>query len=268
MLLAGDPPRSFALDPGEWEPVTGGESGAQVLRHRTRDRFAKLVSRAEVGSLAAERDRLAWLSGTPVPGPTVLDWRDSEHGACLITSAVAGVPADRLDPAALATAWPAIADTLRALHELPVDSCPFDRGIDPMMTLARATVTEGRVQTEFLPEHLVATPPAEILAGLERALPELRAGEARDAVVCHGDFCLPNIVIDPATSRVGGLIDLGRLGRADPYADIALLLANARESWSDEPRARRADREFAARYGIDLDAERLDAYLRLDPLTW
>lgn len=65
-----------------------------------------------------------------------------------------------------------------------------------------------------------------------------------------------------------GLIDLGRLGVADPYADLALLRANARETWPDEVTARAADHEFSELYGIDRDAERQRFYLLLDPLTW
>lgn len=87
-------------------------------------------------------------------------------------------------------------------------------------------------------------------------------------MVCHGDLCLPNVLVDPATVQVTGLIDLDRLGRADPYVDIALLLANARGTWPDETTARQADAAFAARYGIILDPDRRDFHLRLDPLTW
>jgi len=76
------------------------------------------------------------------------------------------------------------------------------------------------------------------------------------------------VLVDPATDRVTALIDLGRLGTADPYGDIALLLATARQTWPDEAMARRADQEFAEIYGTELDPARQDFYLRLDPLTW
>ena len=136
------------------------------------------------------------------------------------------------------------------------------------MALARAAVAEDRVHSAFLPRHLVDTPPSAILETLECELPLRRQQEAADLVVCHGDFCLPNIVIDTDTWLVAGLIDLGRLGLADPYADIALLLANARETWPDEDTASKADRDFSSRCGIALDPARLDFYLGLDPLTW
>ena len=268
-MVSSLPPLTGLLSDGSgWTPVTGGESDAMVLRDMSRERFAKVVSAAAVSTLEAERDRIEWLSGTGIPGPRVLDWRATEHSAALITSAVAGVPADRLNPAQLAQAWPSITDTLHRLHNLPASTCPFSRTLDEMMGLARATVAKNRVHAEFLPQHLIDTPPTVILDGLERDLRLRREQEAADTVVCHGDFCLPNILIDPDTSLVAGLIDLGRLGRADPYADIALLLANARETWPDERTARQADHDFASRYGITLDPERLDFYLRLDPLTW
>lgn len=251
-----------------WMPVEGGESNATVLHDANRSRYAKIVHRTHADALAAERDRIGWLSGTGIPGPRVLDWRTTEHGAALITSTVAGLSADRLDPAQLATSWRSITETLLRLHSVSAAACPYSRTLDEMMTLARATVAESRVQPEFLPEHLMDTPPAMILESLERDFPLREEQERADAVVCHGDFCLPNILIDPDTSLVTGLIDLGRLGRADPYADIALLLTNARETWPDDNTARRADHDFATRYGITLDPDRLDFYLRLDPLTW
>lgn len=136
------------------------------------------------------------------------------------------------------------------------------------MPLARTTVAQGQVQPEFLPVELQRVPPATILRRLEDDLPQRRSQERDGLVVCHGDLCLPNLLIDPETLEVSGLIDLGRLGTADPYADIALLLANARETWLDEPTACRADRRFAEHYGIDLDAARQRFYLLLDPLTW
>jgi streptomycin 3"-kinase len=49
---------------------------------------------------------------------------------------------------------------------------------------------------------------------------------------------------------------------------LALLLANARETWQDEEQALAADAAFEERYGIALDHDRLTFYLHLDPLTW
>ncbi|MGW4454769.1 APH(3'') family aminoglycoside O-phosphotransferase [Streptomyces albidoflavus] len=251
-----------------WTPVPAGESGAAVFRSADGTRYAKCVGPEDAAELAEERDRAAWLGGQGVPGPRVLDWQAGEAGACLVTGAVPGVPADQVPAEQLAAAWAGIADAVRRLHEVPVAACPFGRKLDAMVALARDVVARDAVNPEFLPDEQRRTPGPELLDRLTGQLPRRREQEAADLVVCHGDLCLPNIVLDPRTLDVAGFIDLGRLGVADRHADLALLLANARETWPDEERAKGADAAFAERYGLAPDPGRLRFYLHLDPLTW
>ncbi|MEV7558790.1 APH(3'') family aminoglycoside O-phosphotransferase [Streptomyces sp. NPDC089795] len=253
---------------GDWLPVSAGESGAAVFRSADGTRYAKCVAAEDVVELAAERDRVAWLGGQGVPGPRVLDWHSCGAGACLVTSAVPGVPADQVSASDLRASWERIADAVRGLHEVPVAGCPFRRDLDGMVALARDVVARGAVNREFLPVEQQHTPAAELLGRLEPQVAGRRVQEAVETVVCHGDLCLPNIVLDPRTLEVSGFVDLGRLGRADRYADLSLLLTSARETWPDEERARAADAVFAGRYGVSLDQDRLRFYLHLDPLTW
>ncbi|MBD3575815.1 MULTISPECIES: APH(3'') family aminoglycoside O-phosphotransferase [Streptomyces] len=261
-------PLLLGVDDGGWLPVTAGESGATVFRSADAARYAKCVPAADAAGLEAERDRVAWLGGRDVPGPRVLDWQSDDAGACLVTSAVPGIPADQVPAEDLRGAWERIADAVRRLHEAPVSQCPFRRGLDAMLTLARDVVARDAVNPEFLPVEQQLTPGAELLDRLARQASHRREQEAADLVVCHGDLCLPNIILDPQTLDVSGFIDLGRLGLADRHADLALLLASARETWAEEEQARAADTVFAERYGIGLDHDRLRFYLHLDPLTW
>jgi streptomycin 3"-kinase len=109
---------------GEWVPTPGGESGAAVFHDRAGKRYAKVVAPDHMKELAAERDRTHWLDSTDVPSAVVLDWRATDVGACLITRAVPGVPADQLDSAALRAAWPSVVETVRILHTLPSGNAP------------------------------------------------------------------------------------------------------------------------------------------------
>src|SRR3954449_2313667 len=43
-----------------------------------------------------------------------------------------------------------------------------------------------------------------------------------DLVVCHGDLTLDNVLFDPDTCRVTGVLDAGRLGVADRWVDLAI----------------------------------------------
>ncbi|MFK8850651.1 APH(3'') family aminoglycoside O-phosphotransferase [Streptomyces sp. Ac-502] len=255
-------------DGGGWEPVTDGESAASVFRSADGKRYAKCVPAGQTASLETERDRADWLGTQDVPGPRVLDWRVSADGAALVTTTVEGVPADRVPAAALRAAWGPIADAVRQLHSLPASQCPYTRDLTLMYATARDVVARGAVNPEFLPVAQQRTAPDALLARLTPQLTRRLAQEAAETVVCHGDLCLPNIVLDPDTLTVSGFIDLGRLGRADPYADLALLFATARETWGDDAQAAAAEEAFATRYGIALDRARERFYLRLDPLTW
>lgn len=50
---------------------------------------------------------------------------------------------------------------------------------------------------------------------------------AADPVVTHGDFSLDNILVD--RGLVVGCIDVGRLGLADRYQDLAILARDLRD---------------------------------------
>lgn len=251
-----------------WTPVGRGESGARVLRDAQRHRYLKVGVGDSAAALAAERDRVMWLEESDVPGAGFLEWHDGDHGVGLVTSEVPGIPADQLDRLDLAQAWGSIAEHVHRLHALPSRDCPFDMRLIDRMTAARSTVREDRVHRSFLPEAILDTPPQELLESLEEQLAVRQDEEDSSLAVCHGDLCLPNIMIDPATSQVTGFIDVGRLGRADPHADFALLFANAHGTWADETRSTRAEEDFRSRYGATIDPERLRFYLHLDGLTW
>jgi streptomycin 3"-kinase len=250
-------------------PVTQGESGDKVYRRSDGAAYAKLASSNRSTSLDGERRRIAWLAATGLPTPRVLDWIQSDRGACLVTSPLHGMPASSLSPTELHKAWPSLARQLKAIHELPVEDCPFDRRLSTMFAQASEVVARGVVNPDFLALAHRSMSPTMLLDSVRAELPLRLAQESDDLVVCHGDASLPNFVVDPDTLRCTGLLDLGRLGLADRYVDLALITANARESWTTEEDAVASDAELFAIHGIvSPDRDRLDFYLRLDPLTW
>ncbi|QCH23841.1 Aminoglycoside 3'-phosphotransferase [Mycobacteroides salmoniphilum] len=186
----------------------------------------------------------------------------------LVTSAVEGIPADQLNADDLDRAWSAIAEAVRRLHAIPTADCPFTRDLATTMSLARDVVERGAINQDFLPERDRRVSAAELLARVIAQLPERLAQEPGALVVCHGDLCLPNILIVPGDFSVAGFIDLGRLGLADRHADLALLFANSRETWPEDTRAGAAHARFPDSYGTPADPGRLEFYLQLDPLTW
>jgi streptomycin 3"-kinase len=247
------PPRS-----DEWTLVDVGESAATVYRRG--DVFAKCCGPTDVAELAAERDRVEWLAGTGIPGATVVDWLESPlDGACLLTSAVPGVPGDALPPASHERAMRSLGVVLRELHALT--DCPFERSLASVIATAADVVRRDAVNPAFLTDEWRLLKPSELLDQVVAERPYVES--VCEPVVCHGDACLPNMFFDPRTLEVTGLIDLGRLGIADRYSDLALTTIQLHDEWSADPTP------FLDAYGLsEPDSRRLQFFRLLDPLTW
>ncbi|NUT90696.1 MAG: aminoglycoside 3'-phosphotransferase [Saccharothrix sp.] len=227
-----------------WERVTIGQSGAAVSR---RDGVYRKTS--DVDDLVGEGERLVWLRANGIPAAEVLE---CEPGL-LVTAEVPGRSAAEL--------WPqvdrivdSLADLTRALHALPVAECPFDRSL---------AVT--------VPEALAANPDLDDLdddrAGWtrDRLVAELLATRPadEDLVVCHGDLSAPNVLFDPETGDVTGVVDVGRLGVADRWLDLAI----ATRSLTDDRNAQygpAAEARYLSRYGIAPNPEKTAFYRLLD----
>jgi streptomycin 3"-kinase len=242
-----------------WEPVTIGESDTEVYRRG--NVFAKCCGVGGVAELRDERDRVEWLAGTGLPGASVVDWAESADGACLVTTAVSGVAGTELPEFAHVSAMESLGRTLRELHELP--DCPFERPLSNVIDQAADVVRRGAVNPAFLTDEWRALEPRELLDRVLAERPYAEARAAGDLVGCHGDACLPNFFFDPISLKVTGLIDLGRLGIADRYADLALTTIQLHDEWSADPAP------FLAAYGLpEPDPRRIEFYRLLDPLTW
>ena len=209
-------------------PVWQNELGGLTFSgYRGPDRvFAKWAPAGSGLDLAGERDRLAWaIEYTPVP--RVLDYGIHASGEYLVTKALPGENAvsERwlADPDAAVRAAGA---GLRAFHDaLPVESCPFSWSVEHRLGVAGLATDEA--------------PPIDLL------------------VVCHGDPCVPNTLI-ANDGRWLAHVDLGALGTADRWADIAV--ATWSTEWNYGPGW---EGTFLEAYGIEPDAERTAFYRSL-----
>jgi kanamycin kinase len=110
----------------------------------------------------------------------------------------------------------AIGEGLRALHEsLPVGVCPFSWSAEDRLAELRSGVGNDRLDPEWWPSP---GPPLRTTAALDL----LTAPPPIDRlVVCHGDSCAPNTLLTE-DGRWSGHVDLGDLGLADRWADLAI----------------------------------------------
>lgn len=230
-----------------WESEVGG----LTFEVGTRDErcFVKWVPASSGIDLSAEVTRLGWAAAfTAVPA--VLDHGSDGTGTWMVTAALPGENAVtdrwRADPA---RAVAAIGQGLRALHDaLPVDACPFSWSVEQRRAGAGRRAASGDLDPARW--HRVHQP-----LGMERALEALAEAPPIDLlVVCHGDSCAPNTLI-AEDGRCSGHVDLGALGVADRWADLAV--ATWSTEWNYGPGF---EAGLLAAYGIAPDPERIRYY--------
>jgi kanamycin kinase len=211
-------------------------------------RFAKWAPAGSGLDLVSEALRLRW-AATFTAVPRVLDAGEDETGAWLLT---AGLPGDSAvtarwiaDPRTAATA---IGYGLRVLHDrLPVSDCPFTWGVDQRLAQVRAS---GRQDPALWSSEHRGLTPRDAMARLADPPP------VDQLVVCHGDACAPNTLLNE-DGTWSGHVDLGSLGVADRWADLAV--ATWSLDWNYGPGWQP---ELLAAYGVAPDPLRT-AYYRL-----
>lgn len=203
------------------EEVREGMSGTLVFRLEHRelpDQYLKIAERGSEQDLQPELSRLLWLRGH-LAVPEVRYWGEDATRQYLLISAVPGLA---LYDAALRDHLPRLmqlyAAGLRQIHSLPIEGCPFDMRLDVRIAQAGRQYRAGLVDVDNLdPERR-----GRSAQSLFRELLATRPTADEDLVFTHGDYCTPNVLVDPDRLALNGWIDWGRAGVADRYNDLAL----------------------------------------------
>lgn len=198
----------------------------------------------------AEYQRLTWLRDRGMAVPEVAAFEDD-----VLVLVDAGAPSlaarTNSDSAHAASIGAVLGGLLRRLHGIPVADCPFDGRLDVVLAKARRHVVEGLVDPDDFDHDNAGSTPEEILARLLAQRPG-----SEDLVVAHGDFTPPNVLENEV------LLDVGALGVADRYRDLALAVRDLRADFGEAEVA-----AFFAAYGLaEPDENRLAYYRLLDEL--
>ena len=163
------------------------------------------------GSLLKEAELTAYFAKKGL-GANVLE-HISRESDWLLTSRVAGedcvYPKYLDDPKRLCDT---IAERLRLLHEIDPSDCPVDRTAE-YLAGAEQNYKSGAFDPSYAYAGEKFKNAAEAWAVIERGGRFLRS----DTLI-HGDYCLPNIMLDDW--RFSGFIDLGNGGRGDRHIDV------------------------------------------------
>jgi aminoglycoside phosphotransferase len=256
------------VEGGVWEPVPGTSRASVWEVGFDDDRPSAFVKAGnESGSgpvVGAELERWRWLGGrvaAAVPVPQLLGQQDADpvvgRPAAFVTAAAEGVPELHWfveGPAAAEM----LGTTLRAIHALPVDACPFEAGPRHLLGIAEERVVAGLVDSAKFHAAHQRYSPAELLGHAKALLPP--EPEADDRVVVHGDWSVGNLIVRPDTGRLTGIVDWAGLGVGDRHLDLATAARSLVTHFGGECLPK-----FLAAYGWEEpDALRLEFYALLD----
>ena len=104
------------------------------------------------------------------------------------------------------------AELLRSLHDLPAEGCPVDRTAD-YIAAARRNFEARAYDESLFPDNWGYDSPEAAFRVVEE-----NARYLQTDTLLHGDYCLPNIMLD--NWRFSGFIDLDAGGIGDRHIDL------------------------------------------------
>lgn len=146
-------------------------------------------------------------------GPEVLAYT-REEADWMVTRRIPGEdcthPMWLEDPARLAETT---GQLLRMLHETDIAGCPVDNINEQLLDGARKGYAAGTFEADLFPYAASFPAPEAAWAAVQPGLHTLKT-----EVLLHGDYCLPNILLE--NWRFSGFIDLGGAGLGDRHIDL------------------------------------------------
>ncbi len=146
-------------------------------------------------------------------GTEVLSYISSEYD-WLLTAKVNGEDCTHIDyVSAPKRLCDTIASELRKLHETDFSDCPVQNRNDSYLSLAEENYATGNYDKSAFPDSFGYRSADEAYAVLQSGKHLFK----RD-VLLHGDYCLPNIMLDDW--KLSSFIDLGNGGVGDRHIDL------------------------------------------------
>lgn len=165
---------------------------------------------APKGSLRREADMTSFLHGKGLAAE-VLTYENMEKD-WLLTRAVPGEDCTFAryleDPERLSVI---LGQRLRFLHELSAEGCPITDHSARYLQTAEENYRKGLFDPFYFPEE-------DITAEMAWRIVQQAAPELKSEVILHGDYCLPNVMLDDW--RFSGFIDLDHGGIGDRHIDL------------------------------------------------
>lgn len=212
------------------------------------------IMQPEIGrSLEAEKQALIFLE-RKIPVPKVIFFSKFQGREFLMTSEIKGdvsmiaeTDEDKLRNIKI------LAQGLRLIHSIDISNCSLQKPLNYLLHTAELRLKEGLVKNKEFDKRWSNRDPENLLNQIKNV-----KIHQIELVFTHGDYCLPNIIID--NGELSGFIDLAYAGVNDRYFDLAAVIwsigFNFGETWIQP---------FLEEYGIqNIDWDRVRFYQMLN----
>lgn len=244
-----------------------GKSGSKILIFG--DCVLKIVEIRDKAS--REKNDLSvqvmrWLKGK-LPVPEVLRYESDDKNQYLLMSRLPGkMSCDEYYLEHPRELCRLLAEAFKMLWSLDVTGCPRERTMDRELKEAEYRVKNNLVDLEDAEPETFGEKGFENPQALLECLKENRP--EYEPVLSHGDFCLPNILIQDG--KVSGFIDLGDTGIGDKWRDLALCCRSLKHNFDGTFGGKvypdfNPDMLFEE-LGIEQNRDKLKFYILLDEL--
>lgn len=214
-----------------WNQITVGESGAYTYLlsdEKEQNTYLKIVPNIIKKSMDNEIKLLNWLEGK-LPVPKVLLYEKDMEYEYLLMSEVKGICSFDVSLGRdIPRVVELLAKGLRMIHSIDISDCPISQNLNIKIKEAEYRTKRGLVAEDEFDDIRYGRKATDLYRELLDTRPD-----TEDLVLTHGDYCLPNILID--SWEIGGFIDWGSGGISDRYQDLALasrsLIYNFGERW-------------------------------------
>ena len=220
------------IDKNELKELKLGRSDTKVFKTKLKSNHQEVILKIQYtenkNNLKEEYERLKWIDGK-LNTPKAYYYNEKDNIKYLIMEYKKGTPSFKFDDIGYQ-----LGKALKQIHQVNIENCPFNK-YSPEQLLSNFLDKLDSIYPEIQDNYKDETK--------ETVIEFMKENIPTDKVLTHGDYSMPNILIN---NEEISFIDLGELGISTKYLDIYYLMKSLKINKKEE-----IFEEFIKGYGID-----------------
>lgn len=194
------------------EEVMVGCSDSKVYKlFSDSNKFYLKIAKSNIG-LENEYKKLYWLQGKLLV-PEIIYFGKYADKDFLLTREINGKMAFEINEKEPIELIKLLVEGIKMFENIDISKCKFNNSLDIELKQVLYNIENNLIDMKKFKEHGRFDTPIQLYEYLLNNRPK------EELILTHGDYCLPNIIIDK--DKISGFIDIGSCGIADKYKDIS-----------------------------------------------